>query len=56
MEARTTAGGVALTGIIACLSTEPFKSADECYQAAIGVMVVAAAVFLALCRMVARTH
>lgn len=53
-ETRTTAGGVALVAVVACLTTNPLRSAQEDYEAAIIVMVILTAVFLFLCRGIAQ--
>ena len=56
MEPRTTAGGVALIGVLASMTTEPLKSAHHGFQSAIVVMVVATALFLAFVRWWPRTR
>lgn len=53
-ESLTTAGGVALVAVIACLSTDPLKSADEDFESAIVVMVVLSAAIPFLCRAIAQ--
>ena len=53
-ESSTTAGGVALVAVIACLATDPLKAADPDMQSAIIFMVVASAFFLLFCRLAAQ--
>lgn len=54
IESGTVTAGVALVAVVACLSTDPLKSADSGFESAIVVLVVVSAVSLILCRMMAQ--